>query len=196
MSNQDISFADPKSYLRQLSWALQHLPAEDRQAIVDEIASHLEIYEAADEEQFTAAIKRLGSPYALAEGYLENYAFAGALSRRSPLRLLTLSLNSGFGTATYVFSTMIACLCYLFTAALALIALTKPLFPAHVGYQTDAAGQFLGAGILSLPPVGAQEHLGYLIIPIAAAAAIIFYFVGNSLLRQSARHRLLRRRPL
>ena len=182
MSTQNLSNPQEpmETYLRRLRWALQPLPAEDRNEIVAEIRSHFLDRQAAGAEAGTIAAE-LGDPEVYARAFLENYQISAALAGGSVLRMLaTASRWVGRGVIASV-GFFVTLMLYLTSASWALVALLKPIFPDRVGFWTGDG--LLAVGFVSQPRTAAVEHLGYWIIPLSLAAALLTWWLATALLR-------------
>jgi len=174
-------------YVRRLRWSLQAIPSEDRTGIVREIESHLTDSLAAGPDRLDASLSALGSPHALAARFVQEYRLAGALAEDRPAPLIgAMLVRSGRSVAAFG-AVLAAMLLYLFAFCFAAVAVTKPLFPAHVGlWSLPQGGAF---GILTDPPA-APEVMGLWILPVALAGALGCYALATLVLRGTGRHLL------
>lgn len=172
-------------YLRRLRWALQPLPEEDRGEIVAETRSHF-LDREAQGVAVEAIAAELGEPEVYARGFLENYEISTALAGGSvPRMLATASRWLGRGVVASL-GFFLVLLLYLLAGSWGLVALLKPVFPDRVGFWTGE--HVLAIGFVDPPSTDAVEHLGYWLIPLALAAALLLWKLATVLLR-----RLLRR---
>lgn len=173
-------------YLRALRRALAPLPEADRAEIVAEIESHLA--EAGGPP--AAALDRLGPADALARSYLEDHQLSHAMYGGAPGALLATLLARATRSGAAFAAGAAGVVLYAFALSLAAVAVIKPVAPGHVGYW-EGAGQMM-FGLVSAPPPGAPERLGWWIVPIALAGAVGCYLLATGLMRWCGR-RLLRR---
>ena len=169
-----------EAYLRRLRWALQPLPAVDRDEIVAETRSHFLDRQAAGASIETIAAE-LGDAERYAQGFLENYQISTALAAGSVLQMLsTASRWVGRGVVASV-GFFLALSLYLTAASWALVGLLKPVFPDQVGFWT--AEGVVAFGFVSPLRPDAVEHLGYWIVPLSLALALVTWWLATRLLR-------------
>lgn len=189
MHDVEIGGQEIDAYVRRLLWALQSIDLEDRLAISGEIHSHLTDCAAQGRDRLAAAMARLGPPHLLARRYVEDYELAGAISRAVPAQLLANMVNRASRSLGALGATFSALLLYLLAAALAVIAVAKPIAPGHVGAWHGSAGW--QAGLAASPPAGGLDILGYWIVPLAMALALFAYLAATQLLRLAGGRALL-----
>ena len=175
--------AEVLEYLAALGGALRALPQADRAEIVREIESHL--LERGQAGDLDAALAALGRPEAFARTFLEDRAMNQALSRPNPAALLFAVLDRSGRSAIACIVGFAACLLYLFSGSFALMVVLKEVTPANVGWWSSPGHLMFGA-IYGTHPAG-PELLGYWIVPIAAAAAVICYLCATALLKMVGR---------
>ncbi|MEM7355199.1 MAG: hypothetical protein AAF657_30595, partial [Acidobacteriota bacterium] len=167
-------------YLRRLGWALSPLPEADRAEIVAEARSHL-LESASRPGGVEAAARALGEPESYARSFLENYEISASLGSGSPWRMLaTASRLVGRGLVAF-FGMLFFFVLYTVSASLALVALLKPVFPDRVGMWTGERVFALGF-VTDVP--SSQEHLGYWIVPLCLAGALLVYRLATRLLQR------------
>ena len=178
-------------YLKRLRWALTRLPAEDREEIVTESRAHFaeRMAQGATVEEVAASF---GEPEAYARRFLENYEISLALSSGSPLRMMGTALKAiGRGAGSF-FAVTGLIVFYLTALTFVLMAILKPLMPGQVGFWTGEDLFLLGivsdsvVGGMGLvgDPTGAEERLGYWIIPLSLVTGAVVYLISTSFLRR------------
>jgi hypothetical protein len=188
------------AYLSELSARLVGLSATEVDDILAELRSHVRDSGAPDREpseaEVTTVLAGLGTPSALAAGYLADRLLQDAERSRSPWRLLkglsrwaALSAAGGFALCGVVFG-------YLFAASFFLAALVKPFRPDGVGLFRTAGGDELSLrlGFSGSPGPLGEELLGWWIVPLGVLLGVIAYGLTVSLARWAIRR--YRRRPL
>jgi hypothetical protein len=174
-------------YVRRLGWSLQRLDPAERNALIQEIRSHLTDSASGDTGSLDRAFAGFGTPYALGRRFVEEYELAGAVSGSGPGRLLVALLGRSRRRVVTTAAVFAAILCYVFAATFAVLAMAKPFVPGHVGaWRHD--GDF-AAGLVAMPPAG-PELLGWWVVPIALALAIGSYLLGTGVLRLTGRRLL------
>ena len=170
-------------FLAELSAALRALPQADRAEIVREIESHLlERDQAGD---LDAALAALGRPQTFARNYLADRAMNQALTQPNPMTLLFAVLNRAGRSALACIVGFAACVLYLLSGSFALLVVLKQVTPNNVGWWSSPGHLMFGA-IYGTHPAG-PELLGYWIIPLAAAAAVLCYLCATMLLKMVGR---------
>jgi len=179
------------AYLKRLRWALSHLPAEDREEIVTETRAHFaeRIAQGATVDEVAASF---GEPEAYARRFLENYEISVALSSGSTTRMMATALKAiGSGVGSF-FAVLGLVLLYLTALTCLVVAVLKPIMPENVGFWTGEDLLLLGivsdsvVGGMGLvgDTAGAEERLGYWIIPLSLVAGAVVYLMSNSMLRR------------
>jgi hypothetical protein len=169
------------AYVGKIERALHALSREQRRDIVEELKSH--IREAAggatlDVAQVTAAIERLGRPQQLASMYLAENLTKRAADERTPWLIVRACARWAKLSVTGFF-VLLGCLVgYGFAAGWFLAAIAKPFRPDRIGLwhlvdPTDNLSFSLGA----VDQPGARELLGWWLIPIGLALALLFAFL-------------------
>jgi hypothetical protein len=196
MSKEITPQAEIDRYLESLLRALRPLPAEQAQDIVSEIRSHIHdvtrLKEEPMEASVTAALRRLGSPNALASTYVssaylgENLLSAGkdgrSLRLRRAVRWVALSIAGLFGLLGVLAG-------YGLAAIFALCALAKPFSPNRAGLWKLGADHIsiqLGVGDPPTTP-GAHELLGWWIVPMGLIAAASLILLTTGIVRYAIR---------
>jgi len=179
------------AYLKRLRWALSHLPVEDREEIVTETRAHFS-ERMAQGAAFEEVAASFGEPEAYARRFLENYEISVALSSGSPLRMMGTAVKAiGRGVGSFLAVTGLIVF-YLTALTFVLMAILKPIMPEQVGFWTG--DDLFLLGIVSDPvvggmglvgdPTGAEERLGYWIIPLSLVAGVVVYLMSTSFLRR------------
>jgi uncharacterized membrane protein len=214
MSDRFASQTKVDRYLDELRRGLRALPADHAQDIVNEIRSH--IYDASRlaEEPTTdagvaAALKRLGSPTALASTYVDSTVsnstvidstygdstnaawnpFAKVVHRSSPLLLVRSALRWVSLSVVGLFGLIAVLAAYGLAAVFALCALAKPFSPDSAGlWKISADHVSLQLGIGDPPTAaGAQELLGWWIIPVGLIVAAFLSWLATKVLLRALR---------
>jgi hypothetical protein len=183
---------DAETYLRQFERDLIRLPSAERGKIVQEIASHLAEREAVGPQMLHAAITQLGPPSALARSFLDDWLLAGALDRGSALRILVVILMRAWRSFAAIAIGTAGVLLYAFALAFLVVAILKPITPRSVGLWRDGHGGFSDFGVVYGAVHTTPEVLGWSVIPISLAVAVIFWLAAGWVMRNGGRL-LLRR---
>lgn len=158
------------AYLAELRKRLRSLPDAQVADIVEEIRSHLLDTTASggDEAALDGALRQLGSPAALAAGYLTDNLLARGRGRSRPWTILhaisrwaTLSLG-GF------LAFMVCAIGYAFGISFFLVALLKPFYSKAGLWLIGPDTYSLALGVTDASRSG-HELLGWTIIPIGLA---------------------------
>jgi hypothetical protein len=185
-------------YLEALRSGLRPLPADQAQNIVNEIRSHIN-----DVSQFTgepaeatvtAALRRLGSPAALASTYVASAYVAGDLlppgkRRRLPRPRFRSALRWAGLSVVGLFGSLGVLAGYGLAGLFALCALAKPFSPSRAGLWKLGADDIslqLGVGDPPAAP-GAHELLGWWIIPVGLIAAVVLILLTTAIVRYAIR---------
>lgn len=175
------------SYFAAVDRALRFADRDDARELRSELEAHLtDSFNATDAARSTVArleeaIARLGHP----TDYLRPFLADGLLDRGTrrfrPVSLMrglyhTLWLGSGRAAVALAFA-----LGYLLLAVFLVMALLKPIWSRNVGLFRSTDGN-ISFGILSSAD-GAQELLGWWIMPIALGVCAILYWALNRALR-------------
>ncbi len=148
-------------YLRELRTELRGV--SDADDIVAEIRSH--VHDAGPDVRTT--LDRLGTPSELASLYATERSSSPALLFRSLLRFATVSIG-GF----FAFMGLLAG--YALAISFFLAAIIKPFAPHRTGVWRLADDEIsLRLGLVSAPPAGSAELLGWWIVPIGLAAGAL-----------------------
>ena len=174
-----------ENYLQQFETSLRGLNPEDRADVLAEIRSHL--FERAEhgEAATAAALGELGTPHKLARVYPQEYNLSAALSRQTPRQLLAALLRVVKRNTRAAIFAGVACCFYFFAVASSGIAFLKPLAPDGL---PGFIGKFGLGGMARTPQ--AMDVLGWALIPIGVALAVVSYLCGTALLRSAARRTL------
>jgi len=180
---------DLETYLKHLRWALAELPAEDRDEIVRETRSHfLDRCEGPRARPFAEVARELGSAEEYGRRFRANYNISVALGSGSALRMLytAASLVGRSLWATGGFFVFIVL--YFLTASFVLVAVLKPILPDRVGLWTSTARPLFVLGVVaSSNDPTLREHLGWWVIPLCLAGAVLLYWGTTALLRRFLR---------
>lgn len=180
-------------YLSRLKRALRLLPKEDREAIVAEIESHITDCIAAGTTPLFEVLESLGTPEELAASYIEQYRLADAIAGSKNISLLFIVLERASRSLLALTTGLAAALLYVLAISFAGVAALKPILPGNVGMWVGPDVFVLGA--IEKAPAGVHELLGYWIIPVSIALAVLSYLVGAKLMRFTGR-RLLHKKPM
>lgn len=190
MMNNTIESEAVRAYLQRLERGLHLLPKDDRSAIVAEIKSHIAERLAETDITVHYVLESLGDPDELAQSYVEQYRLEDALARSS-LSLLVVILRRAARSIVALVTGFVAISFYLFALGFLFVAAMKPITPERTGLWVDRGEISLGA--FNAAP-GAHELLGYWVIPVSVAGALLCYVAGTALMRFGGRA-LLRKKP-
>ncbi len=166
-------------YNQRLQHILRRTDKEEKKELLLEIKSHLlESFRQdpaeSEEEKLLNAIDRLGEPEIFLRPLIADRYMTRAsrtLSPKDVAKGLYFSLFTGFKKAVISF---LLGLGYILAFIFAAMAVFKPFFPNHVGVLLFNDGS-LTAG-LGLNSSGVKtDYLGYWVIPISAALAVLIY---------------------
>ena len=129
----------------------------------------------------------------LARAYLEDHQLAAALHRAGPGPLLATLLARATRSVTALAAGIGGVMLYALASSFALLAVAKPVAPAHVGYWTNAGGSWFG--LLGAPPPASAEGVGWWVVPRALAGALCCCLLAAGLMRWCGRRLLRRDRP-
>ena len=178
------------TYLKRLRWALSQLPAEDREEIVTEARAHF-AERMAQGTGFGEVSAAFGDPETYARRFLENYEITLSLSSGSPLRMMGTAIKAiGRGVGSFFAVTGLIVL-YLTAVTFVVVAILKPIMPEHVGFWLGddlfllgiVSDRIVGGMGLVGETAGAEERLGYWIIPLSLVAGAVVYLMSNWFLR-------------
>lgn len=173
------AYAELKTYLRRLGWALATLPARDRDDIVEETREHV----MARVEQglsMREALAALGQAELYGRRFVDEMEVSSALAGQRSLPSLALLLRRAHRSVAAAV-TLLVLLVFSVLALMAIAALvTKPFDPEHVGlWITSRGGLYVGTGDAS--PVR-RELLGNWIYPAAVLDLAVAWFLGRRIL--------------
>ena len=186
-------------YLRILRKRLRGMDRKEIDEIVEELRGHI-LEKATTANGLTVStvnsvLARLGNPRQLASQYLAGLLADSQLS--SPLRMFSILFRWASLSVAGILVLLSAVLGYVVGGALVLCALLKAIHPHTAGIWTtrDAAGGLaisvrLGFGTA---PVGAQEILGWWIIPLGLLVGGGLVFLTAKFTRWCVRR--LRQKP-
>lgn len=174
------------AYLHRLGWALAPLPEADRESILAETAAHLEDRRTEGEAALDAALQGFGPAEDYARAFVEEYRLVGAVSAPGPLPLLREALAVAGRSVLGFLGALVFGSLYLLALALVLVALVKPVLPQQTGLFVDGDGIALGI-VTAESAAGAEERLGYWVVPLALLGALLLYVVATRLLRRFLR---------
>lgn len=170
-----------EKYLNELEAGLRSLPAEERREIVAEIRSH--VLDAARESgQLSAAaiqasLVRLGPARELASRYVMQSMAARAYSSGSHwLALRTIYRWARLSVAGFA-AFVVTLIGYGVAACFAYAALAKPFAPHRIGLWRLPEPHDLSLSLGGVDNPGAQELLGWWLIPVGIALASLFFFL-------------------
>ncbi len=180
-------------YDQRLQHILRRTDKEEKKELLLEIKSHLlESFKQdpaeSEEEKLLNAIDRLGEPEIFLRPLIADRYMTRAsrtLSPKDVARGLYFSLFTGFKKAVISF---LLGLGYILAFILAAMAVFKPFFPNHVGVLLFNDGSFIAG--LSINSSGVKtDYLGYWIIPLSAALAVLIYIGLTKYLHKVRRSR-------
>ncbi len=169
-----------QEYLETLRSHLKSLPAETREEIVLEIASHIQERLSQPGSSLGEVLARLGPPEHVAAAYRDNLLLRRARRSVSPVviahAVLRIATKGLFGFLVAVCATV----GYAFGGGLVLVALMKPIFPHNTGLWISGS-RIVNSGVqFPAPGPPAHEVLGQAVIPICLVlgAAIVLLTTG------------------
>jgi uncharacterized membrane protein len=169
-----------QEYLQSLRSQLKSMPAETREEILMEIASHIQDALARPGASLDDILARLGAPERVAAAYRDNLLLRRARRSFSPIviarAMVRIATKGVFGCLVAAFTTVGYC----FGGGMVLVALLKPIFPRHTGLWVSE-GHMVSSGVQwPIPGPPAHEILGQSIIPICLilGTAIILLTTG------------------
>ncbi len=180
-------------YDQRLQHILRRTDKEEKKELLLEIKSHLlESFRQdpaeSEEEKLLNAIDRLGEPEIFLRPLIAERYMAKAsrtLSPKDVARGLYFSLFIGFKKAVISF---LLGLGYILAFILAAMAVFKPFFPNHVGVLLFNDGSIIAG--LSINSSGVKtDYLGYWVIPLSAALAVLIYIGLTKYLHKVRRSR-------
>lgn len=172
--------ADPKteSYLARVRVALHGLPEGEIDDILRELRSHIADLAGEEGRGIDAAIRSLGDPVDLAKTYKTDNELVRAECSGSTLNIF---LGLRHASRTYwgrLTVTVLYVLGYILVINFWLTAINKFFFPSTIGlWHTPGNFWSLTWVITGAAPAGAQEILGWWIVPIAGAAGWVLKLV-------------------
>jgi uncharacterized membrane protein len=180
-------------YDQRLQHILRRTDKEEKKELLLEIKSHLlESFKQdpaeSEEEKLLNAIDRLGEPEIFLRPLIADRYMTRAsrtLSPKDVARGLYFSLFTGFKKAVISF---LLGLGYILAFIFAVMAVFKPFFPNHVGVLLFNDGS-LTAGMAFNSSGVKTDYLGYWVIPISAALAVLIYIGLTKYLRKVRRSR-------
>ena len=183
---------DAETYLRQFERDMARMPSVERSKIVQEITSHLAERGAVGPQMLHAAITQLGPPSVLARSFLDDWLLTGALEHGPALRILLVILMRAWRSFAAVVIGTAGVLLYTLALAFLVVAVLKPITPRNVGLWRDGHGGFSDFGVVYGSLHTTPEVLGWSIIPVCIAAAVILWLLAGWVMRNGGRL-LLRR---
>lgn len=168
-------------YLASLSKYLSRLGKIDANEVIREIESHIyDVLESREKEDLPINAKDIlvgfGEPRELAAQYVDHI-----LEGKPPpkgfraIQQVRKGATWGLYLSTAIFGYGIA-------LALILLVLYKPFAPLEVGLWSQGPGRTLILGVLTPPPEGTHEILGWWIIPIGLILALAIIYLIRRLL--------------
>jgi hypothetical protein len=180
-------------YLHAFRRGLLALPEDERLSIIAEIREQIADQAGLGAESLTKLLARLGPPDQLARHFTLNFELAATVNRANPFALLMVVLASATRNLWALAGGLAAALFYVLSAGFAIIALLKPVLPHDTGFWITNRGDIIIGVVTSH---SGTEILGYWIIPLAVAAAILTLLLANALLRAAGIRLLSASRPL
>lgn len=180
---RDQERSDIERWLRQLSWALSAMPAQDRDDIVAESRSHLHEVIAAGQPP-RQALAGFGDARDYAAQFVDEMEIAGALATRKfgPLFFAVGRRVHRSVLAAAALGVVLALLTVSLVAAAVLLYELKD--PVHTGLWSGGGNYFIG--IIDDPRV-ARDLLGMWIYPLGVAAIASSLLLGRLVLVRAVR---------
>lgn len=174
-----------EAYIAKLERALRSLAADERQAIIAEIKSHIDDRTMSTGMPLADTLDKLGDPLELAQAYLDQRKLEDAVVHSAHGTLLITILERAGRSLAAALIGLGAVTFYLCSIVFAAMAVLKPILPQQVGLWS---GPNLHAfAILDHAPTNATEHLGYGIIPISLVLGVLSFLIGRALTRLGGR---------
>jgi hypothetical protein len=171
----ETRYAELKTYLRRLGWALSSLPERDRDDIVEETRVHV-LARVEQGQGLTETLASFGPADVYAARFVDEMEITRALGSQKPLQVLGVVLRRAHKSL----AATLAFLFVLFFGAWGLgglfAAVTKPFDPDHIGLWTSDRGAFFIGSVDGAHP-HLHEILGNWIYPAAAINAVVCWFL-------------------
>ena len=185
---------DAATYIAQLERELGAMPPTERGRIVQEIGGHLAERAEVGPQMLHATIVQLGTPRSLARSFLDDWALSGALKAGPGPRILWVILRRAWRSFAAVIVGTVGVLLYVFSACFGLVAVMKPITPHNVGLWEGPSGHIENFGVIYGATHSGPELLGWWVIPLSAAAAVLLWLAAGWAMRRGGRL-LLRTAP-
>jgi hypothetical protein len=175
MNDRDIIH----DFLKSLAKYLSRLEKADADDVIREIESH--IYDALDngegEVRAEVILDGFGNPRELAAQYVDHILEGTPPpSGFRAIQRVRKQATKGLYFATGVLG-------YLSSLFLILVALIKPFKPEQTAVWVSEHGNSIVIGAISEAPAGAQDILGWWIVPVALGLGTFLAYLTNRLLR-------------
>lgn len=168
-------------YLTSFSRYLSRLEKADADDVLREIESHIyDVMESREKDELEIDAKSIlagfGEPRELAAQYVD-HIIGGSPPPKGfrAIQRVKKGATKGLYLATAFWG-------YGISLALTMLALYKPFAPLEVGLWSQGVGRTLILGIVSPPPEGTYEVLGWWIIPLALGLALSIAYLTKRLL--------------
>ena len=187
------------TYLAEFRRQLRSLPDEQATDIVEEIRSYIRDTAGAGghmtEASLTAALSRLGTPSALAAGYVTDNLLARAQHNGMPWSILRAIFHWATLSVKGALVFIVCVIGYAFGASFLITSLVKPFNPRAGLWLIDDDTFSLVLGLTDLSPRG-HELLGWKLIPIGLALGggtiLLTTYFAQSCIRQYRQRREMR----
>jgi hypothetical protein len=148
------------------------------------LESYVQLSEGDEVARITAAIDKLGQPEEFIPLWVEDRLLEGAMPGASVRNLFQLLRINGLKSIKQFTFSMLIGLGYLVSFYFFISAVLKLFYPQYVGlYLTESGWPFLGY----VDAEGFTEILGYWLIPIGLATAIMLQWFLNAILKRQSR---------
>lgn len=179
MTKRDSVGSRIESYLDRVRTALHGLPERQVDDIMRELRAHA--IELAEGRGVEAALASLGDPVDLAKAYQAESQIIRAECSSSTLQIFLGLRHAGRTRAGRFLATVLYAIGYVNVVTLWLAAADKLLFPSRTGlWYVQGDWKSLALRTNDSPPPGAQELLGWWLIPVAIFAGWLLRYLVDS----------------
>lgn len=188
----DTEYAELKTYLRRLGWALSSLPERDRDDIVEETRAHI-LARVEQGQPLGETLSAFGSAEAYAGRFVEEMDVTRALGSGRAMQGLSVVLRRAHKSLTAAAAFFAVLIVGGWGVGGLVGAAWKPFDPQRVGLWASPHGNFfIGSVDLPLQP-DMHELLGNWLYPAAAINAVVCWFLCRLIVVWTLK--ALKRRP-
>src|SRR3569833_1336914 len=171
----DTRYAELKTYLRRLGWALSSLPERDRDDIVEETRTHV-LARVEQGQDLSEALAAFGPAETYAARFVDEMEVTRALGSGRAMQGFGVVLRRAHKSLTAAAAFFAVLVVGGWGAGGLVAAAMKPGDPDRVGLWASPHNFFLGS-VGQPPPPGMHELLGNWRYPAAAINAVIGWFL-------------------